>query len=162
MTNKSVMVAYFSHSGNTQVIANQIHEIAGGDIFKIDPIDQYPNEYNAVVEQARKELDQGFLPELKTNVENPASYNEIYLGYPNWWGTVPRPVASFLSTNELSGKTIVPFCTHEGSGLGRSVADIRKLCPGSTVMEGFAVKGGSVHTAGKDVAAWLREIGIKG
>jgi hypothetical protein len=113
------------------------------------------------VEQARKELDREYRPELKTKVENMDAYTVVFVGYPNWWGTIPRPVATFLSEYDLSGKTIVPFCTHEGSALGRSVADIKKLCPQSTTLEGLPVRGSDVHNARNKVSGWLRELGMK-
>lgn len=160
MTNRSTLEAYFSHSGNTRVLAHQIHDIAGGNVFEMVSVDQYPREYNAVVKQARTELDQESLPELKMKVADMDSYDVMFIGYPNWWGTIPRPVASFLSAYDLSGKTIVPFCTHEGSGLGRSAADIESLCPRSTVLEGLAIRGGRVNDAHEQVRLWLRERGI--
>jgi len=160
MKNVSALSAYFSHSGNTRVIANQVHESVGGDIVELVSMDSYPTDYNAVVERARKELDEEYLPTLKTMIRNMESYKVVFVGYPNWWGTVPRPVATFLTEYDLSGKTIAPFCTHEGSGLGRSVADIRKMCPQSTVLEGLAIRGGEVKHAKDSVAGWLREIGM--
>jgi flavodoxin len=156
----NILVAYFSHSGNTREIANQIHEIAGGDIFEIVTVDPYPRGYNEVVEQAKKELDAGYRPELKTRVKNMGSYDVVFIGYPNWWGTVPRPIASFLSQYDFSGKTIVPFCTHGGSGLGRSVTDIAKLCPQSTILDGLAIRGGDVKNAKHKISEWLRELGM--
>jgi len=156
----SALSAYFSHSGNTRVIANQIHESVGGDIFEIMSVDSYPDDYDEVVEQARKELDKKYRPRLKMKVKNMDSYNVVFIGYPNWWGTIPRPVATFLSEYDFSGKTIVPFCTHEGSALGRSVADIKGLCPQSTILEGLAVRGSDVNNARNKVSGWLRELGI--
>ncbi len=154
-----ILVAYFSHSGNTRAIANQIYESVG-DIFEIEPVDPYPRDYDEVVAQARKELKEEYRPKLKTKVENMGSYNVVFVGYPNWWGTVPMPVATFLSEYDLSGKTIVPFCTHEGSGLGRSVSDIKKLCHKSTVREGIAIRGGDARNALDEVSEWLRKIGM--
>jgi flavodoxin len=156
-----ILVAYFSHSGNTRVVARQIHESVGGDIFEIVPVDPYPRDYDEVVEKARKELSENYRPKLKTKVGNMESYKVVFVGHPNWWGTIPRPVATFLSEYDFSGKTIAPFCTHEGSGLGRSVEDIRACCPRSTVPGGLAVRGSSVKNAREEVAAWLREIGMK-
>jgi flavodoxin len=156
----SALIAYFSHSGNTRVIAHQIHENIGGDIFEIVPVDPYPRDYDAVVEQARKELDKDYRPRLKTKVENMGSYNVVFVGSPNWWGTIPRPVATFLSEYDFSRKTIVPFCTHEGSRLGRTVTDITKLCPQSTVLDGLAVRGSDVKSAQDKVSGWLQEIGM--
>jgi flavodoxin len=160
MKKVSALSAYFSHSGNTRVIAYQIHKSVGGDIFEIVPVDMYPSDYDEVVEQARKELNKEYRPRLKTKVENIDSYNVVFVGYPCWWGTIPMPVATFLSEYDFSGKTIVPFCTHEGSSLGRSVMDIKKLCPQSTILDGLAVRGSDVKNAQNEVSEWLREIGM--
>ena len=162
MKKSSVLSAYFSHSGNTRAIAEMIYKNAGGNIFEIVSVDPYPADYDAVVEQAKKELDTEFRPRLKTKVTDMDSYTTVFVGYPNWWGTMPRPVAAFLSEYDFAQKTIAPFCTHEGSGLGRSVKDIRKLCPAATVLDGLAIRGGSVNHAQDAVAGWLREIGITG
>ncbi len=158
--NKKILVTYFSHSGNTREIANQIHKNIESNIFEIQSVDPYSSEYNEVVEQAKQELQSGYLPELKTEVEGIDSYEIVFIGYPNWWGTIPRPVAAFLSKYNFSGKTIVPFCTHEGSRLGRSLADITKLCSQSTILEGLAVRGRDVKNAQNEVSRWLRKIGV--
>lgn len=155
----NILVAYFSHSGNTRIIATQIHESVGGYIFEIVTVDTYPRGYDEVVKQAKKELEEGYRPKLKTKVENIESYEVVFVGYPVWWGTIPMPVATFLSEYDFSGKTI-PFCTHEGSRLGRSVTDITKLCPQSTILDGLAVRGSEVKNAQNEVSEWLREIGM--
>jgi flavodoxin len=155
---KKILVVYFSHSGNTREIADQIHKIVGGDIFEIKSSVPYPDDYNACVKQARQELDSGYKPELKTKVDNIGSYDVIFIGYPNWWSTIPAPVKTFLSEYDLSGKAIAPFCTHGGGGLGHSVADISKLCPRSTMLDSFAVPGGRVKAAQNEVSEWLRKI----
>jgi flavodoxin len=160
MKKSSVLVAYFSHSGNTRMIAEQIHKNAGGKMFEILSVNTYPADYDAVVEQAKKELDTEFRPSLKTKVTDMDSYTTVFVGYPNWWGTMPRPVAAFLSEYDFAQKTIAPFCTHEGSGLGHSVADIRKMCPQSIVRNGLAISGAEVKNAHDDVFGWLREIGM--
>ena len=157
---KKILVAYFSHSGNTREIANQIHKSAGGDIFEIQSVKPYPHDYDAVVQQARQELDSGYKPTLKTKMENIKSYDLVFIGYPNWCSTVPAPVRAFLSEYDFSGKTIVPFCTHEGSGLGRSVTNISKLCPKSTLLDGVAIWGSDVKTAQSKVVEWLQKIKI--
>lgn len=157
---KKILVAYFSHSGNTREIANQIHEKIGGDIFEIVTVNQYPTDYDAVVDQAKQEQEDNYRPELATEIENMDSYDVVFVGYPNWWGTMPMPVFAFLEEYDFSGKTIIPFCTHEGSGLGRSVEDITELCPQSTILDGLAVRGSSVETAQDDVSEWLHEIGM--
>jgi len=153
---KKVLVAYFSHTGNTRVVAEQIHQAAGGDIFEILSEKPYPADYNACVEQARQELDSGYLPPLKTKIEDIRPYDLIFIGYPNWWSTFPAPVRAFLSENDLSGKTVVPFCTHGGGGMGRSVTDISKLCPNSPMLEGIAIPGSDVRNAQDTVREWLR------
>ena len=161
MKKVSALTAYFSHSGNTREIAHQIHEYVGGDVFEIVSVNPYPSDYDAVVEQARKELKKDCRPGLKTKVENMNLYDVVFIGYPNWWGTIPMPVATFLSEYDFSGKTIVPFCTHEGSALGRSVADIKGLCPQSPILEGLPVRGSDVKNARNKVSGWLRELGMK-
>lgn len=157
---KKILVAYFSHSGNTRVIANQIHEKVGGDIFEIVTVNPYPTDYNALVDQAKQEQEENYRPQLKTKVENMDSYDVVFVGYPDWWGTMPMPVFTFLEEYNFSGKTIIPFCTHEGSGLGRSVEDIKKLCPQSTILNGLAIRGSDVKNAQSDVSKWLHEIGM--
>lgn len=160
ITNKHILVAYFSYSGNTKVIANKIHEDVGGDIFEIETVDPYPTDYNAVVDQAKKERDENYRPKLATKVDNIDSYDVIFVGYPDWWVTMPIPVFSFLEQYNLSGKTIVPFCTHEGSGLGKSVDDIKKTCPQSTILDGLAIRDNDINNSNKDVLDWLNKIGI--
>jgi flavodoxin len=155
-----ILIAYFSHSGNTREIANQIHSLVGGDIFEIRSVQTYPNEYDAVVKQAKKEQEANLRPALTRKVMDIDSYSVVFVGYPNWWGTMPMPVFSFLEGHNLKGKIIIPFCTHEGSRMGRSVSDIRKLCPQSTVREGLAIRGKSVKDAQSDVDTWLREMGL--
>jgi len=157
---KKILVAFFSHSGNTREIANQINEKTGGDTFEIRTVQVYPKDYDAVVEQAKQEQKSGFKPELKDKIKNLDAYSVVFIGYPNWWGTFPMAVVTFLSENDFSGKTIIPFCTHEGSGLGRSVEDLKKLCPKSTFLEGLAIRGSGVKEARKEVAEWLGKIGM--
>ena len=155
-----VLVAYFSRTGNTRDVAKQIHEKAAGDIFEIKPVNPYPSDYNECVDRAGRELEKGYRPELKTTVKDIDSYDTVFIGYPNWWSTIPAPVAAFLSKYDLSGKTIAPFCTHEGSRLGRSVTDITKLCPHSTIRDGLAVRGSEARNARNEIFKWLRELGM--
>ncbi len=160
MGSKKVLVPYFSHSGNTREIANQIHKSVGGDTFEIQAVKLYPDDYDACVKQAKQELDSGYKPALKRKIENIESYDVVFIGYPIWWGTIPAPVRTFLSEYDFSGKTIVPFCTHEGSGLGQSVTDISKLCPKSTLLDGMAIWGRDLKTAQNKVFEWLQKIKI--
>lgn len=151
-----ILIVYFSHSGNTRVIAEYIKEATGGDIFEIQPVKDYPADYNTVVEQAKNEINASYKPELKAKVSGIAKYDVIFVGSPNWWSTIAPPVATFLSSYDLSGKKIVPFITHEGSQLGRSVADIKKLCPKSDVINGYACRGSKVKSARQEVAEWIK------
>jgi flavodoxin len=160
MGSKNILVAYFSHSGNTREIAAQIHKSVGGDIFEIQAVKPYPSDYDAVVEQAKQELNSGYTPVLKTKTEDITSYDVVFVGFPIWWSTFPAPVRTFLSEYDFSGKTIVPFCTHAGSGLGRSVTDISKLCTRSALLDGIGIWGRDVKTAQEKVSEWLRKIGI--
>ena len=160
MNNWKVLTVFYSHSGNTRACADQIHEMVGGDIMEIIPVEPYPQDYEAVVKQAKQELKSGYKPALRTRVENIASYDVIFVGSPNWWNTVAPPVMTFLSEHDLSGKAIFPFITHEGTGLGRSAADIALLCPGATVLKGLAVRGGRVNDAQQEVTAWLHRSDI--
>jgi flavodoxin len=169
------LIAYFSRPGNnyvggsivnlpvgnTEVVAKIIKEIMGGDLFRIEAVKTYPVDYTEATEVAQQELRANARPKLTGHPENMASYNVIFLGYPNWWGTMPMPVFTFLEEYDLSGKTIVPFCTHEGSSMGRSVTDIKKLCTRSNILDGLAIRGGDAKNAKNEVSAWLSKIGIK-
>lgn len=149
----NVLTIYFSHSGNTSKIANEIHHVVGGDSVELQPAEPYPNQYNAVVEQAKRELHSGYKPKLKNCAVNIALYDIVFVGSPNWWHTIAPPVISFLSEVDLSGKTIIPFVTHGGGGLGRSAADIAELCPNSKVLKSISVYGADV----KAVQKWLSD-----
>ena len=155
---KKILVVYFSHSGNTRELAEQIQKGAGGDIVEILAATPYPGDYDTVVKQAKQEVDSGFKPAIKTKIDNLKSYDVIFVGSPNWWSTIAPPIATFLTENDLSGKTIVPFITHAGSGLGRSVADIKKLSPQSTVLAGLAVWGRDVGSSQDKVSGWLKDL----
>lgn len=174
MSEAKCLIAYYSRKGNnyvngsivnlpvgnTEVAATTIRELTGGDGFKIATVEDYPPDYEKTTEIARQELRQNARPALSGRVENMAGYGVVLLGYPNWWGTMPMAVHAFLETYDFSGKTILPFCTHEGSGMGRSEGDIRRLCPGAKVQKGLSIRGGSVQKAGSEIAAWLRASGV--
>lgn len=157
---KKVLTAYYSHSGNTRTVARQIQQLAGGDLFEIEPVEAYPEEYRAVVEQAKKEIAAGFRPALRGLPQDVAQYDVIFIGSPCWWATIAPPVAAFLASCDLAGKTVVSFMTHEGSGMGRSEADIRKLCPASTVTGGLPVRGSAVDRSQGAVKKWLEGMNL--
>ncbi len=117
---EKILIVYYSWSGNTRSVAEKIREITGGDIIEIVPALPYPEDYNEVVNQAKKEIREGFRPELETIIGRVDEYSRIFIGSPNWWNTVAPPVASFLAEHDLTGKTIFPFCTHGGGGREKS------------------------------------------
>lgn len=142
-------------TGNTQVAAGMIRELTGADLFKIEQVQPYSKNYNECIGQAQSDQKRDARPELKDYLQDIDSYDVIYLGFPNYWGTMPMAVFTFLEHYNFSGKKIKPFCTHEGSGMGSSVSDIKKLCPDAVVEEGLAIHGGSVQRAKKDIEAWI-------
>ena len=148
--------------GNTEVVAQKIARATGGDLFHIEAVKPYPADYDESTEVAKTELGENARPELTATVRDFDAYDVIYLGYPIWWGVMPMPVMTFLEMYDFSGKTIVPFCTHEGSGLGRSENDIKRLCPGASVKQGLALHGGSVQDALPTLQKWLENQGQKG
>lgn len=157
---KKILVVYFSRSGNTREIANQIHRIVGGDIVELQTVNPYPADYEEVKKQAKQEQGSGFRPKLKTAINNIGSYDLVFIGSPIWWSRLPPPVVTFLSEYDLSGKTIVPFCTHLGSGQGQTVSEISRLCPKSTLLDGIAVRGPDAKNAQDEVSGWLRKIKV--
>ncbi|MEW6526060.1 MAG: flavodoxin [Spirochaetota bacterium] len=160
MPNSKILIAYFTHSGNTKVATQKIQNLIGGDIFEIKPIKSYSEDYYQVVEIAKEEKRKNVRPELLHHLESIDNYVIVILGYPNWWGTMPMVVFTFLERHDFSGKIIAPVCTHEGSVMGKSESDIKRLCPHSKVLKGLAIRGGSVHNADKDITEWLHAIGI--
>lgn len=157
---KKVLVAYFSYSGNTREVAQQIASATGGDIFEIVPATAYPAEYRAVVDQAKKEIGDDYRPALKDRPESIDGYDVVFVGSPCWWATIAPPLATFLAGYDWSGKTVVPFMTHEGSRMGRSEEDIRKLCAGATVSGGLPIRGGAVKSSQDAVLEWLRDMNL--
>ena len=153
-----ILVVYFSQSGNTAIIARMIQEAAGGDVFEIVPVDAYPTDYDAVVAQAKKELNADFRPAIKSPGPDLAAYDTIFVGSPNWWSTIAPPVMTYLQGHNFKGKTVIPFITHEGSRMGKSVQDVKRLCPGATVLAGQSFWGSSVRDAREDVRRWLRDL----
>lgn len=155
-----ILIVYYSWSGNTRNMAEQIKRYTNADILEIVPTVAYPTDYNACVDQAKKEINSKFMPPLKVIQTKVESYDTIIIGSPNWWGTIAPPVATFLSSCNFSGKKILPFITHGGSRMGRSVEDIKRLCPTATILNGLPVRGSSVSSAGSEILKWLRDNGI--
>lgn len=170
-----ILIAYYSRRGNnytsggivdlaignTEIAAKAIQKLVGGDAFRIDPVKEYPVDYEKTTQVAQAELRQGARPEIKGRVEDMSSYDVIFLGYPNWWSTMPMVVFTFLEAYDFAGKTLLPFCTNEGSGLGHSESDIKKLCPKAKVLKGLAIRGSAVKGAEGDIADWITASGVK-
>jgi flavodoxin len=174
MANSKSLIAYFSRRGNnyvnggivnlpvgnTEVIAKKMQKLTGNKLFQIKTVKPYPEDYMEATDVAQEEKRGNARPELTEKVKGMGSYEVIYIGYPNWWGTMPMAVLTFLETYDFLGKTIVPFCTHEGSGMGSSELDIKKACPQAKVLPGLAIRGGSVSQADKEVENWLKKLNL--
>lgn len=166
------LVVYFSHDkenyvagkivkldiGNTKVVAKKIQSIIGGDTFEILPLHEYPFEYHRCTEVAKKELESNERPKILNIVSHFEDYDNIFIGYPNWWSTMPMCMWTFLESYDFKSKHIYPFCTHEGSGLGQSVADIKKLCPQSIIHDALAIRGSQVNNSDDAIKKWLEEV----
>jgi flavodoxin len=159
-TAPKILVAYFSHSGNTRGIARQIHQKTGGDLFEIERAVPYSRDYDTFVEETRSEQQQEARPALKSHVADMAQYDVIFIGHPVWWSSIPMPVASFLEEYNFSGKTIIPFCSNGGGGPGRSRSVIAELAPRSTIAETLSVRTSGGSSLSNTISAWLRRNGI--
>lgn len=163
MADAKNLTVYFSVSGNTEKLANVIHENAGGDIVRITPVNAYPvDDYHNkdFTEMAQREKNEQARPEIQDMNMNLEEYDTIYVGYPIWWGSMPMTVYTFFDKYDLSGKTIAPFNTHEGSGAGDTHSEIARLEPNATVVEGLTVYGSSTsNDQTETVKSWLERIG---
>ena len=157
MSSKKVLIAYYSHSGNTKTVAEKIKNITGGDIFEIQTKIPYPEDYNTVVNLAKEEKQQNKLPELANDISTDG-YDLIFLGTPVWWYTASGPVKKFLSLHNFDGKIVVPFCTHGGGGASDTYADIQKLAPGAKVLQGYT----SYERSAKDseIESWIKSLNL--
>lgn len=166
---KKILIAYFSRKGNnyangkivylpvgnTEVAAKKIQAETGGDLFEIERAGCYPEDYRECVGEAQKEIKAKARPELAQVVEDLSQYDTIYLGYPNWCGTFPMPVVTFLESGNFADKIILPFCTNEGSGMGNSEKDLREICPEADIRPGLSIRGCTVEQAGETILEWI-------
>ncbi len=159
-TTPKSLIVYFSHSGNTKKIAQFIQETLNCDSFEVKPAKPYPTDYDTLVNLAREEKNNHFRPELAGTIPNTGNYQTIFVGYPSWWGTMPMPLFTFFEQINCSGKTIVPFTTHEGSRFGQSLRDLQTLCPDAVLLDGFETRGSRSANAKQDVQTWLKTINI--
>jgi Flavodoxins len=149
------LVAYFSRSGNTRVIAGQVSRALRADLFEIVPTNPYPADYFETVEQARDETERGFEPPLHATVADIASYTTVFLGFPIWGTTAPPIVRSFLAAHDLSGKVLIPLVTHGGHGLGDSMSVVAEHAPDAQLVEGFTMEGPQERQTIERVTEWL-------
>ena len=144
--------------GNTEQAARMLAAVTGADTLRIEQVQPYSEDYKACVAEAREDWQCGARPALVNLPESLDGYDEIYLGYPNYCGTMPMAVYTFLEHYDFTGKTIHPFCTHEGSGLAGTVRDVQKAAPGAAVTKGLAIHGSSVDGAKASLEKWVKEI----
>lgn len=168
----NTLIIYLSRTNNTKAVAELIHDKVGGDLVALELENSYPEDYTATVRQVARENETGYLPPLRTRI-NLDQYDTVFLGFPTWGMQLPPPIKSFLHKYELAGKTIIPFNTNAGYGVGSGFQQIRQLCPNSTIMQGLSLKGGierdgiylvikgeKRREAELEVISWLRKLNI--
>ncbi|MCD8154786.1 MAG: flavodoxin [Clostridiales bacterium] len=158
--NRNMLIAYFSWSGNTGQVAQEIQRQTGADLFELVLTEPYPEDYEAVGDRWHEEQAADARPELAVEIENMEDYDIIFLGYPIWSGTLPSPNRSFLDQYDFSGKTIIPFCTHGGSRFGSSISVIEDLAGGATILDGYETSGNSAGDCEEGVTEWLQKLGF--
>ena len=137
-----VLIVYLSRTNNTKAIAEIIQKNVGGTLVALELKVPYPEDYKTIVDQVAKENETGFLPPLKTKINSIQKYDIVFVGFPTWGMQLPPPMKSFLTQYDLGGKTVIPFNTNAGYGVGSSFGSVKKLCPRSKLLEGFSTKGG--------------------
>ena len=142
--------------GNNEVIVEKLKaQLTGADIFQLETVKQYAADYYACTQEAKEELNAQARPALKADIDI-SKYDTIYLGWPCWWGTYPMCVATFLEAHDWTGKTVIPFTTHEGSGFGSGLRDLKAAIPQATVKKGLSIQGSKVKTAGKQIEDFVK------
>jgi flavodoxin len=170
---EKMLIVYLSRTNNTKAIAEIIHQNVGGRLIALELVTPYPENYKKTVDQVARENETGFLPPLKTKIDSIQKYDLVFVGFPTWGMQLPPPMKSFLTQYDLSGKTVVPFNTNGGYGIGSTFDTVKKLCPNSKILEGFSIKGGVERDgilfvmegekrkrAQLEVKAWLEKIKI--
>ena len=166
--NAQTLIVYYSRSGNnytsdgivnlkkgnTQVFAEKIQSLTGADIFRLETVKDYPADYMECTQVAKEEFQAKARPALKADIDI-SKYDTIYLGWPCWWGTYPMCVATFLEAHDWSGKTVIPFTTHEGSGWGKGLSDLKAALPKATIGKGLAIQGSKVSTSMKQIETFV-------
>lgn len=173
VASEKILIVYLSRTKNTKAVAEMIHKEVGGKLVELELENAYPENYRAIVAQVAQENETGFLPPLKTKIENPDQYEVVFIGFPTWGMQLPPPMKSFLKEYDLTGKTVIPFNTNGGYGIGSSFDTVKELCPNSEILEGFSTRGGLERDGilfvmegekevevRKEVTKWLEKIKI--
>ena len=173
LTEKNTLIVYLSRTNNTKAIAEIIHQKVGGTLVALELETPYPADYRATVMQVVHENETGYLPPIKTKIEHVDQYDFVFLGFPTWGMQLPPPVKSFLHQYNLKGKTVIPFNTNGGYGVGSSFETVKELCPQSIILQGFTTRGRSeidglnleikdakAEEASNEVQSWLKTIGM--
>lgn len=147
--------------GNTQYVASVISKATGGDLFEIKTVRAYPGSHKALIEAAKIETDNDARPKLATHIKNLKDYDVVFVGFPNWWYDMPKPLYTFFDEYDFGGKTVIPFCTHGGSGFSDAVETIRKMEKNTVVLDGYAIARGRVDKSKDGIMKWLENIGMK-
>lgn len=159
---EKILIAYFSRTGNTEELAEEIQLRTGGELFEIVPEEPYPADYDETVERFRREREENARPAIAEDVENMDSYSTIFIGFPNWGDDMPHIVYTFLEQYDFTGKTVIPFCTNGGGGFGNSLTGLRNTCPDAEIAEGFECGGRNVQNETAELADWLMSLGLEG
>ena len=168
---KNILIVYYSRKGenyyggtlknltkgNTEIAAEYIQKAVGGTLFEVETVKTYPAAYHDCTREAKAETLADARPEVRRYAENMDAYDTVFVGFPNWCKTMPMCLFTFLEHYDLSGKTIIPFVTHEGSGIANSVSDLKRICRGAEVLPGLAVYGHQVRSREAEIAAWARQ-----
>lgn len=160
VTSASLNVEDGAFVGNAEYLAQMAADATGGDLFLVQTVQTYPSDYRETTDAAAVEQGDNARPELASHVENMDQYDTVVLVYPNWWGTLPMPLYSFLEEYDFSGKTILPLCTHEGSRMGSSERAIAELCPDAVLLDGLDIRGSGASSAQAEVEEWINASGI--
>jgi len=156
----NMLIVVYSLSGNTNTVAQYIQDLTGADTFELELVEPYSEVYEETLERSLREREAGELPPLAGTIDDFAGYDVIFIGSPNWFGTLSLPILSFLASHDLSGKIIVPFITYGGGGLQNTITDLSALLPNETILEAFGIAGAEAHNSQSDIALWLEGIGL--
>ena len=157
---EKMLIIYYSHSGITKKVAQQIQKLTGAALYEITPETPYPSEYSEVVDQAKKEINAGYRPPLKGELPSIGAYDVVFIGSPNWWSTIAPPVASLAEKLDFQGKIVAPFFTHGGGGLSNCDRDLKKVVKNGKVSAPLVLRDKRVSDNNSEVAAWLKELNL--